>query len=488
MVEDWQLYSRGKIPYYRIDLFESLRKASAAHNKKSFLRVLYSCQEHATYWGWSRDGISEWKEILLSQIADREARERHYREYESVLERSNRATEEVRGMNLRGLNDVELADVLANLRRRTEAAEGMPNIDLDVFDIHFDEFFRSEVRRQIMKEESMSNSAFDEMIRLLSEPIHMTFVAEEEKMMLQAALGEDDPKTSAGVIHERFWWVPLGWEHDLPREKGYYEKKLEEYERGDRSALQSRLSDIEERPEKVGKQRMEIIGKMGFDDTIEDLLSVLDRFTALHDLRKEAQVRGVYAYLSILTEAVGRLGIEDADKELYSREEIRSMLLGKPGPDAAEIEKRRRAILVLVERDEVRFFSGEEAERMIAEETEEEHDNVKELSGLGASKGFVRGRVKVCGGAREALRKMEEGDILVIGMTTPDTVPAMKLASAVVTNEGGVTCHAAIVSRELNVPCVVGTHIATKVLKDGEIVEVDANRGVVRVMEKTDKE
>lgn len=483
MVEDWQLYSRGPVPYYRIDLFESLWKASAAHNKKSFLRALYSRQEHITYWGWSREGLSEWKEMLLSRITDRNARERHYHEYESVLERSNRATEEVRIMNLRRLNDAELADALANLRREADAAQGMPNIDLDVFDIYYDEFFRSEVRKQIPGTETVSDSDFDEMIRVLSEPIHMTFVAEEEKMMLQAALGEDDPKTSAGVIHERFWWVPLGWEHDVPREKGYYEKKLEEYERGDRSALQSRLSDIEERPEKVGKQRMEIIRKMGFDDTIEDLLRVLDRFTALHDLRKEAQVRGVYAFLSILSEAVKRLGIENADKELYSREEIRSMLLGKPGPDAAEIERRRRAILILVERDGIRFFSGEEAERMIAEETEEEHGNVEEFSGIGASKGVVRARVKVCIGAQEALRKVKEGDILVIGMTTPDTVPAMKLASAVVTNEGGVTCHAAIVSRELNVPCVVGTHIATKVLKDGDMVEVDADRGVVRIID-----
>ena len=65
-------------------------------------------------------------------------------------------------------------------------------------------------------------------------------------------------------------------------------------------------------------------------------------------------------------------------------------------------------------------------------------------------------------------------------MTTPDYVPAMRKASAVVTDEGGITCHAAIFSREINKPCVIGTKFATQVLKDGDIVEVDADNGIVR--------
>jgi pyruvate,water dikinase len=65
-------------------------------------------------------------------------------------------------------------------------------------------------------------------------------------------------------------------------------------------------------------------------------------------------------------------------------------------------------------------------------------------------------------------------------MTTPDFVTAVKRAGGIVTNEGGVTCHAAIVSREFGIPCVVGTRIATRVIKTGDFVEVDGNHGVVR--------
>jgi pyruvate,water dikinase len=67
-------------------------------------------------------------------------------------------------------------------------------------------------------------------------------------------------------------------------------------------------------------------------------------------------------------------------------------------------------------------------------------------------------------------------------MTTPDYVSAMKLASAFVTDEGGIMCHAAIIARELKKPCIIGTKIATKVLKDGDLVEVDADRGVVTII------
>ncbi len=100
------------------------------------------------------------------------------------------------------------------------------------------------------------------------------------------------------------------------------------------------------------------------------------------------------------------------------------------------------------------------------------------LKGLGASPGIGIGKVKVIESERE-ISKVEEGDILVTTMTTPDMVPAMKRASAIVTDEGGMTCHAAIVSRELGVPAVVGTKEATKVLKDGMVVTVDGEKGVV---------
>ena len=80
------------------------------------------------------------------------------------------------------------------------------------------------------------------------------------------------------------------------------------------------------------------------------------------------------------------------------------------------------------------------------------------------------------------IAKVKKGDILVAPMTIPNFMPAMENAIAFVTDEGGITCHAAIVAREMHKPCIIGTKIATQVLKDGDLIEVDAEKGVVRIV------
>ena len=117
----------------------------------------------------------------------------------------------------------------------------------------------------------------------------------------------------------------------------------------------------------------------------------------------------------------------------------------------------------------------------------EEFEGVQILSGIPASPGTATGTVKITRHA-SGIDKIREGDVLVAEMTTPDFVPAMKRAVAIVTDRGGRTCHAAIVSRELGVPCIVGTGGATSVLKDGQLITVDGSQGKVyegRVTRKT---
>ena len=100
------------------------------------------------------------------------------------------------------------------------------------------------------------------------------------------------------------------------------------------------------------------------------------------------------------------------------------------------------------------------------------------LKGLGSSPGIATGRVRIVKNL-EDIEKVEKGDILVTKMTSPDLVPTMSKCSAIITDEGGVNCHASIVAREMGIPCIVGTKNATSALKDGEIVTVDAYNGAI---------
>jgi phosphohistidine swiveling domain-containing protein len=111
------------------------------------------------------------------------------------------------------------------------------------------------------------------------------------------------------------------------------------------------------------------------------------------------------------------------------------------------------------------------------------HKVIDEIKGQIGNKGIVKGKVVIVKNYRQA-DNVKQGDIIVSPMTTPDFLQAMKRASAFVTNEGGIICHAAIVARELNKPCIMGTKIATQVLKDGDLIEVDANKGIVRIIER----
>ena len=149
-----------------------------------------------------------------------------------------------------------------------------------------------------------------------------------------------------------------------------------------------------------------------------------------------------------------------------------------------EAARRRQGCLYYQRGQKYEILSGNEALKIKKELFDREQQGmIDDFRGLPASRGRIRGKVKIVLSVNE-LNKVEKGDILVAVMTRPDYVPAMKKAAAIITDEGGVTCHAAIVSRELGIPCVIGTKLATRVLKDGDEVDVNANHGVITVIKR----
>ncbi len=176
------------------------------------------------------------------------------------------------------------------------------------------------------------------------------------------------------------------------------------------------------------------------------------------------------------------IGYENINEQCLSDEEI--MELANYGLKIEEMygsfqdiewgfDKDTKKLYILQSRPITTLKGGTTLEKEIKQE------ELKALvRGLAASPGISTGKVKSIKDISEIAR-VEEGDILVTIMTNPDMVPAMRRANAVVTEEGGRTCHAAIVSRELGIPCIVGAKGATEALKEGMEITVDAKRGVV---------
>lgn len=105
------------------------------------------------------------------------------------------------------------------------------------------------------------------------------------------------------------------------------------------------------------------------------------------------------------------------------------------------------------------------------------------IKGISASQGKVQGKVRIILSSKD-FSKFEAGKILVTQSTNPEWTPLLAVAKAVVTDTGGALCHAAIISREYCIPAVVGTQNATEVLKDGQEIEVDGSKGLVRILSK----
>lgn len=198
--------------------------------------------------------------------------------------------------------------------------------------------------------------------------------------------------------------------------------------------------------------------------------------------RKDHQTKSYWHMEHVFREVARRLFISVRE----ARSLPRAMLfqaLRKGKADPKKIDAYYQLHLTIDGPKGMRVFTGKQALLFIKKNIKEKKLSVRgtQFTGSSASPGMARGFVKIINSSEE-IEKMREGDILVSVATNPSIVPAMRRASAILTDEGGLTCHAAIVSRELGIPCVVGLHVITSAIKDGDRVAVDATKGIVRIL------
>lgn len=222
----------------------------------------------------------------------------------------------------------------------------------------------------------------------------------------------------------------------------------------------------------------ELFQKLGIDEKHRHLFLIFSGFMISKFYRRYAQLRALYALRPVFAEISKRFGLSGLAARLLLTQEYRPLLVDGTF-DLSCLKEREKLLVLYSEKGVNRIFAGNVGLELAKSAEEKIDTSARQLSGQCACLGKAQGKAKIILSAAD-MPKMNQGDILVAIATNPDVVPAMKKAGAIVTEQGGVTCHAAIVSRELNIPCVIGTKIATRWLKDGDWVEVDAGRGIVR--------
>ncbi len=310
------------------------------------------------------------------------------------------------------------------------------------------------------------------------------------KLAAQAKKGGFDKKfEDLLTAHwQNFTWLPLWDIKAAPLTKDYFRQEieniLEKIADPARELLQLETND-HERQQNLQKTLNKIKASRG----LRDLVYLLQEYIFLRTYRKNAICQAHYYHLPLLHEIARRLKLTAEEIKFLSYDEIRKGLCQELSEKVLKkmAQDRQNGWGVLTWEGKTSTVTG--AKRIV--ETLEQYRIVspasishKILHGSIACKGKVIGKVKVIHHLSE-LVKIQTGDILVTKMTTPDYMMAINKCVGIITDEGGITCHAAIVSREFSIPCLVATHQATKILHDNDVVELDANNGVVRVVEKT---
>ena len=238
---------------------------------------------------------------------------------------------------------------------------------------------------------------------------------------------------------------------------------------------------LQEKQEELKQQltkREQLIKKLGIKRKWLTIFNAWGDFMVTKIYRRFAQIYAIYRMQPVIKEIAKRLKITEMQIRFMLTCEVgQALLRGKI--NRKELKERTKFCVYYVEKNFEKVYIGNQAKKLAKQIKEKDLSKITEIKGQTGCIGKAKGTVKIIIRPRDMV-KMKKGDILVSIATDPDIVPAMKKAAAIVTEQGGVTSHAAIVSREMNIPCVIGTKIATKVLKDGDVVEVDANKGIVK--------
>ena len=210
----------------------------------------------------------------------------------------------------------------------------------------------------------------------------------------------------------------------------------------------------------------------------KNLLEMLCTVSYWQDMRKRVNQTANFWMFEFIKQASSLLKIPEEDLKFTTPQEFLDILKGK---EIKDLHLRCKASAIFTNSSgEETVFVGKEALDLF--EKYNKTESISEIKGAVAMPGKVRGRARIVLNVKQD--KLHKGEILIASMTRPEFIPLAKLASAIVTNEGGVTSHAAVISRELGIPCIVGTKIATQVINNGDLIELDTDKGIVKIIKR----
>lgn len=341
------------------------------------------------------------------------------------------------------------------------------------------------IKEQFLKK-GLSNTQFEKLLL----PTEISFIQKEQEEFFKLALDNRGRTISALTLrklrahYNRYTWLPYDY-GVTAYSFDYFNNQLAALLKKDQALVKQKYLDLKNYSQNLSKEQALIIKKFKINHREQSLIEIIKIAFYLVDAKKELFTRGHWFAERLFSAISSRLDIPPHLLKYALPDEVRGFLAGKK-PNLKKLQSRYdNCVLRIGPTGSLKIIDGPAAKRIIDNFIAARNRPAEtiDLKGRIANPGISRGFARVILDAREC-NIFKHGEILVTAMTSPDYMVAARRAAAIVTDEGGITCHAAIIARELKIPCIIGLKIATKVLRTGDLIEVDADKGLIRLLEK----
>ncbi|MFA5069695.1 MAG: PEP-utilizing enzyme [Patescibacteria group bacterium] len=348
---------------------------------------------------------------------------------------------------------------------------------LDPFESQIIDFIFGPTKEKLDKNDVNTLLSPDELSNLQKEQKDLSSIY---KIAKEKGIDSPEVKKLINKHSDNYYWLKNDYEKAEYLDEKYFSKKLKELVKN-QAEVKSIINGLE-KFEEVKKNKNALINKYAISGNTLRFLNFFNWVTTYRDDRKKYNQIANYVFIEIIEKISKEIGI-GIDLLKYAVPDEIPLIIKRDKKTIAELKKRANIGLIVFagKTTKLEVVSGSIAEEYF--EILEKTIAASEIRGTTVSPGKVIGIAKIILNQKD-FSKMDNGDVIVASMTRPEYVSIMKKAAAVITDEGGITCHAAIVSRELNIPCITGTQIATRSLADGDLIDVNANHGLVKIIKK----
>lgn len=346
-------------------------------------------------------------------------------------------------------------------------------------DLYFDEIEAEELSEmlKIRLKEIGKDEKFTEYYTLLTAPLKLTITQKEEIEFLKILLQEENLLEQH---REKYAHIPA-WFDNISWRVGDFKKRATNFK--NKEEIQKRLNILENEIQRRKKAFQEFIKEV---NPTEDMLNKIALIQEFSYLRQEGEVQiGYHNHkgIPLKSKICEQLGITMNDLKFLTPKEIIRNLKDEDPSLMDMINERKKFCFMIMQDGEYNVYTGEEAtsrlNKIKKEIIQEEKQSNQIIKGLVGSTGFAKGNVCIIN-SLEDINKIKQGEIMVVSGTSVEYLPAMQKSAGIIAEYGGITSHAAIIARELKIPCITKVKDATKLLKDGELIELDAFKGEIR--------